>query len=79
MGWNRRVVSLKPTVPQPQQMRVRGKEESYRGALATSVPALREKAFPSLINNNISCQFFIYVFYEDEKFHSLSPPPREFF
>lgn len=44
------------------------------------VPALREKAFLSLIiNNNISCQFFIYVFYKDEKFHSLSLAPREFF
>ena len=48
MGWNRRVVSLKPTVPQPQQMRVRGKEESYRGALATSVPAPGFGFYPTL-------------------------------
>lgn len=48
MGWNRRVVSLKPTVPEPQQMRVRGKEESYRGALATSVPAPGFGFYPTL-------------------------------
>ena len=31
MGWNRRVVSSKPTVPKPQQLRMRGKEGSYPG------------------------------------------------
>ena len=55
MGWNRRVVSSKPTVPKPQQLRMRGKEGSYPGGFGDPLFLLRALGFILLCGGAQGC------------------------